>query len=492
MIRKGSVTIFLAMILCLMLTLVCASLESVRMAAARTQILNGMDIGLFSLFAQYDKTILKDYDLLLLDGSGGSEMLDMASVYNTFESYMKPVLKQNSQKLSIEQGGFQAYRLVTDCDGEVFYQQAVNSMKETLGIQGVQLLIQRMRERKERTENAEAVGNNVENNQSLESYDTEMDDAVRESEELERQQEGDHVPENGGSAADFGDGYQVNNVENPIPAIKRIRNMGLLELVLPADRGYSENQTQESELLSGREKERGMDMGQLEPDSSFSSQVIFQQYLMKNLGNYMRPANGGLRYQAEYVLNGKNNDRDNLSAVAKKLLVIREGVNFTALAADSVKRAQIQALALAIASGFLVPPAAPVIEGALLLCWSFAESILDVRQLFSGGKVPAVKGSMDWQISLENLAKLQEGLDSLRKSYSDGLNYEDYLQIMMISADKNKKVKRGMDMIELKIRKVDGREEFCLDHCIVALEVSIDVKANKRKTFTVARQYQYI
>ena len=54
-VKKGSITIFLALILSLVLSLVCASIESVRMAAARTQILNSMDIGLYSLFGQYDR-----------------------------------------------------------------------------------------------------------------------------------------------------------------------------------------------------------------------------------------------------------------------------------------------------------------------------------------------------------------------------------------------------------------------------------------------------
>ena len=47
--KKGSVTVFLTLILSLLLSLICASIESVRMASARTQILNGMDIGLYSL-----------------------------------------------------------------------------------------------------------------------------------------------------------------------------------------------------------------------------------------------------------------------------------------------------------------------------------------------------------------------------------------------------------------------------------------------------------
>ena len=52
-VKKGSITIFLALILSLILSLVSASIESVRMSAARTQILNSMDIGLYSLFGQF-------------------------------------------------------------------------------------------------------------------------------------------------------------------------------------------------------------------------------------------------------------------------------------------------------------------------------------------------------------------------------------------------------------------------------------------------------
>ena len=39
---------------------------------------------------------------------------------------MEPVLRQNSQKLSVVQGGISGYRLLTDENGEVFYQQIVD------------------------------------------------------------------------------------------------------------------------------------------------------------------------------------------------------------------------------------------------------------------------------------------------------------------------------------------------------------------------------
>jgi len=42
--KKGSITVFLALILSLLLSLVATSIQSVQAAAARTQILNSMDI----------------------------------------------------------------------------------------------------------------------------------------------------------------------------------------------------------------------------------------------------------------------------------------------------------------------------------------------------------------------------------------------------------------------------------------------------------------
>ena len=44
MVKRGSITVFLALTLGLILSLLSSGLESARMAAARTQILNGMDI----------------------------------------------------------------------------------------------------------------------------------------------------------------------------------------------------------------------------------------------------------------------------------------------------------------------------------------------------------------------------------------------------------------------------------------------------------------
>ena len=489
MVKRGSITVFLALILSLVTALVCTGIESVRMAAARTQILNGADIGLYSLFGQFDREMLKDYDLFLLDGSCGQGSLDLASVYDNFSSYMKPVLKQNSQKLSVVQGGFSAYRLLTDEGGEPFYNQVVQYMKETLGSQGVSLLLDKMKDRKEKTEQAEQAGEQAENGDIIENYDAEMEENNRKNEEALA--EAEKNPEGG----ELEDGDNVTappqKVVNPISIIRRIRKMGILELVIPGNKGVYDGQVQAGTLLSRREKQKGMPMYEPEKtDTSYTSQILFQQYLMEKLGNYSAPGKGALKYQTEYILGGKTGDIENLKSVAGRLLLIREGVNMVHLVSDGTKRAQAAGLASAIASAFLIPPATGVIEAAILLCWAFGESILDVRELFDGGKVPLVKSTADWQLSLENLPELLNGLDSVRRGSEDGMSYEDYLQVLLLGVSREEKITRAMDMIELCVRE-KGRKNFRMDSCIVAAEVSVDVKANKRKVFNVTRAYGY-
>ena len=149
-----------------------------------------------------------------------------------------------------------------------------------------------------------------------------------------------------------------------------------------------------------------------------------------------------------------------------------------------------KALGEAIAAALMVPEIGELFTVSLVLGWAFAESVLDVRELFAGGKIPLVKTSADWQISLSNLSSLMEGLDSMRKNNEHGLSYEDYLQVLILPVSKEKKVMRAMDMIEDAIRK-KGRANFYMDSCVVALEAFAEVKANRKKEFQVIRQYCY-
>lgn len=103
--------------------------------------------------------------------------------------------------------------------------------------------------------------------------------------------------------------------------------MGILELVIPGGGGVSDSKTDKGALVTGRRLQQGMPMPDgIVKDESYTGQLLFQQYLMNKLGNYREPSKGGLRYQIEYILAGKDNDVDNLKETAKKLLLVREGL----------------------------------------------------------------------------------------------------------------------------------------------------------------------
>ena len=96
--------------LSLSVALVCVQITSVKLAASRAQIAGALDIGMYSLFAQYDQELLENYELFYLDGSFGSGSLNMGRMYDVVSAYMEPVLEQNFTELELESGGWTGYQ----------------------------------------------------------------------------------------------------------------------------------------------------------------------------------------------------------------------------------------------------------------------------------------------------------------------------------------------------------------------------------------------
>ncbi|MDO5337355.1 MAG: DUF5702 domain-containing protein [Eubacteriales bacterium] len=489
--NRGSLTVFMSLILSLLVALTCTSLESVRMAAARVQILCGMDIGLYSLMAGYDRELLRDYGMFFLDGGYGSSNLDQGKICDTFREYMEGVLRQNYQSLRWKEGGIEGYTLATDGQGNLFYRQAVRYVRDNLGVSGLQLLIDHMVRNSKSSREAEQFWKNSGENGSLSAYEEEMIHASQESHDASiemGEEEEETLP------GEFGDGNVGGGVkptvENPIPVIQRIQRMGLLGLVLPYQQGISDKKANTSSMVSKRRLNEGMGADISDTEDGLDGRVLFHEYILKKLGNYTKPAEGELSYEAEYVLLGKKSDEENLKGIAKRLLIIREGLNLGFLMANPEKRGQTEALALAIASAFLVPPAQGIITMALLLCWSFAESILDLRALFYGDKTAAIKTAETWQLSLHNLPRLLDRIDIDRKNPENGLDYKDYLRILLFMEKENELCMRCMDMVESRIR-ISGRPDFSLDTCIGEIQLWADVEANGRKTYSISRSMSY-
>lgn len=313
-------------------------------------------------------------------------------------------------------------------------------------------------------------------------YDEEMARAVNESAQAEAVRQGEVLAENPGIP-----------VGDLIDMIREIWRMGILDLVITDQALLSDRELDTGKLASQRNLEKGM--GALMPASVPGTEgetVLFQEYMIQNCGTYRNPSEtGGLRYQVEYSLGRTGSDRENLERVASRLLAIREGDNFALLCADPQKRAQSAALAADIASGYLIPPSVEVVEMALLRCWSFGESILDIKALFDGGRVPLVKDPGSWDLPLERLPDLLAECAGQRPQGGSGLDYKDYLRALLFLGAEEDNVMGCMDMIEADVRRQRGREGFRMDCCLGAMEVGVDVGVGRERVYTVIHRYGY-
>lgn len=481
--KKGSITVFFALVLSIIIVLICASIESVKMMCARTQIANSADVGMYSLFAQYDSYLLERYGLFYVDASYGTDALQIGKAYQTVEEYMDPILRQNYLDLSIVSGGITGFALAADCNGQPFRNQAVEYMRDMPGSQGAQFLADAILENGRELQKAQEVKEQVEAWQLMSYYDEEMAWAGNESAQAEANLPLEEMPQE-----------PKIPVENPIDAIREIQKMDILDLVISHPENLSDREIDVGRLVSHRDLEQGM--GTLYPaplESSEADQALFQEYLMQNCSTYADPVEGrSLKYQVEYIIEKSPGDEENLKKMANRLLRIREGINFAFLYGDSEKRAQSAALAADIASDFFVPPATGIIEEALLSCWAFGESVMEVKALFDGGCAPLLKTAQNWKLPLENLSGLMNEL-SVEQPASDEreMDYADYLRALLFLETEDSKTMGGMDVIEADIRSQPGRENFRMDCCLESMEVEVDVQVNQRKTYTALHRYGY-
>ena len=85
----GAITVFLSLVSVLVLSLICTLAESARVQGARAQASAVTDLGLFSVFAEYDRDLLESFDVLFLDGSYGGGSFDQERIALQLRNYME-------------------------------------------------------------------------------------------------------------------------------------------------------------------------------------------------------------------------------------------------------------------------------------------------------------------------------------------------------------------------------------------------------------------
>lgn len=502
-VKKASITIYLSLMLMLIVSVISASVLSVKVQAGRSRVANSVDQAMFSLFAQYDRDLFSKYDVFFIDGASGSGDMKIGSIYERLTDAMEYILKPNKGtliggrnllSLSVTEGAITGYTLATDVNGGIYASQAVDYMKETAGIQLIALLLDKYRSSAGITEQQESQKDLLDELQEGYSYEdieamsgeARIADAEEAAELAEAGYEGPTEAEARAEAV-------PDDFVNPLPFIEELRRLSVYDLVLGTSADVSEKELDGTSLVSSRGAQSGVGIIDVpEGLDTFETGIIYNEYILTHFGNYTDPEReGSVEYQAEYILQGKPSDRENIEDMITKLLLAREASNLVFLYSSPTKSAELGAAAEAISILLYIPFAEPVIKALLASGWAFCESVVDVRALLRGKRIPFIKSDDNWQVQLASIPDLltEGGIDNLTGNDGNGMNYTDYLRILLAVSDRQTHISRSLDLVESTIRR--KRPGFRIDCCIESLTAEFSVRSENYVTLTEEETMRY-
>lgn len=461
--KQGSITLFFALTLTLILSFLFSLLEASRVETLANLAQRNLFLSLESAFGSYDVPLWQDYRMLFLDGGVGSQELDLTLLEGNImqESWMEQ--KGNSfYHMALKNIEISGYTLATDYYGAAFEEQACKAIQEQLA-QSV------MKSLQEKLENGKKL---AEDEQKTQEKWNSAKGAIKEAKEIESKEietEEENAKEDERDKIEEGDSSESTQElpENPINFVDLWKKSPILTLVVENPTQISGKAISKQERLITRKKKVGnMDA----PNQKAVEKLWFIQYLNYYFSCQNERGEGGsnnhaLDYELEYCIGGKETDQKNLEKVVNELLLLRETGNFVTIMKDSKK----QALALEIATaavGFTgIPPLIQAVQIGILLAWSFVESILDVRCLLAGGTVPLVKNILEWKSDISLGQKAIE-IETNKQQNEEGLSYREYLQILLLLVKEDVLVYRAMDVVEQNIRLLPKRENFHMD-CLI-------------------------
>lgn len=510
--QEGHITIFLSLMLTLVLSIVCTSVESARVQGAIMHIQNITELGVFSVFGEYYSDLLDMYDLFFLDTGYGTDEGSAERVNVQIKDYMNYNVNTNKGLSFVKNADLwriadydvktTEYVYATDNDGTPVFNQAVEYMKDKIGLTAAQGLLKFYEIDVEK--NQKDYKNELENNTNDMSYvDEAKKDYLSQYEESLNDKDEENSSEEEGGKEEL---PPPPDIENPLDIVNSLKTEAILKLVVKDYEYISDEEVNLNNMPSKRSLKKGDgSISKINIDQTISK-VLYNEYMFEKFPHALsKNTSFGLKYQIEYILCGKPSDKKNLEGVVNKLLLIREGINFAYLLTDTVKREEAFTLATALVGYLGVPALVLIVQGALLLAWAFAESVIEVRSLLSGKKVSLIKNADNWNLSLDNMVNLKDELDS-GKNDSSGLTYEQYLKILVYTTKKSKKVWRSIDMIENSIREKNKSKYFKIDNCtqefntkvnfninnvFMSMPFSFSVKNTQGYRYSIEKYYKY-
>lgn len=264
------------------------------------------------------------------------------------------------------------------------------------------------------------------------------------------------------------------------------------------------------------------DISNLSIRSALVNEYIISRF--QNYTDYIDSENKGtkdilsedrlLDYETEYILCGGKSDKDNLCEVITKLSHIREGANLLYLITDSQKKNECFTLAVQILgyTGNMV-----LIKAAqylIMTLWAYAESIVELRGLYSGESISIIKNAGNWETDinglinlgrenissgsvqwLKNAGKNRKGTVQPDDKETDeilSLDYAGYLRILLLMQNGTTRNARVMSAMELVMVALGHNDFRMKDYIYEADGTASFAYVKNGQQYTQKLSYSYV
>jgi len=172
-------------------------------------------------------------------------------------------------------------------------------------------------------------------------------------------------------------------------------------------------------------------------------------------------------FEVEYIINGNKDEAINAVLVKSEILAIRLISNVIHIYTDAAKMSRITSLAAAL-STWSAGLSTPLIQTMLVFSWAMLESLYDMEQLTKGGKILLFKTKDQWKTDISGAVDKKKVINVDNNPLC--LSYQDYLKIFLLIMDKDKKLARVQDLVQLNVGV--SNQGFLLEDCKVMLKAN--------------------
>lgn len=493
---QGYMTVYLSLTLAVLLSLCLSMIEGVRSNAIILESEIASDIAVNSLLAEYNRELMKQYNIFAIEDSYGGNNASLDNTDAHLVSYLNNNFSANHflgaflnyrdfLGMEVESAQTEGVLYLTDDNGAVFMRRAYEAVKDDVGM----TLLSEIRDWATSIESSGLETMDMQGNMAL------LEEQVEQA-QIEASQQSEDDNESDSDEDTMGEIIEVDSNDSTIsPAASILSSLrsGITNLVVDDLSTISRKEMDTSALISNRMNSGNINAGNLalEDQSSIddiAERMVFQEYLLRYMGQYNEEReDDALSYQIEYIIAGRNNDRDNLDVILSRIFAIRFSADYIYIQSDEEKKEIAEILGEAIGILTYTEELSDVYKELYLLAWAETEALYDVKCILAGNRINLFKDEDHWHTSF-----LLVSDDREYSGDGEGLSYTDYLRIFMTLMSKDRLVARAMDIVESDVRLTPGNAGFRMDACIDTIQVFINIQSTfgYSYSFRLKRKYE--